>query len=316
MKAILQDPSVPREINYPIIDRFLTYYYVPGAETMIKGLLKLDPGHYLICRNGKIETKQYWDLDFPADPKPIDFNEAKEKLMELLKEAVRLHMISDVPVGLLLSGGVDSSALLSLAIHESNKEISTFTIGFDGEGFADERPYARMAAERYGTKHYEMTFNAQDFLNFLPEYVRYMEEPVCEPPAVALYYISRLAKDYVKVLISGEGGDEAFAGYPNHRNMLILEQVKKLAGPFNGLLSGLIHKVADLSGMDRVGRYAQLMKLTAGRLLPEPHVNPAQLYSIETMLQSTRRSSWRMSTRAIRPSPPLNSSSIRRQPTP
>ena len=88
-----------------------------------------------------------------------------------------------------------------------------------------------------------------------------MEEPVCEPPAVALYYISRLAKDYVKVLISGEGGDEAFAGYPNHRNMLILEQVKKIAGPFNGLLSGLIHKVADLAGMDRVGRYAQLMNM-------------------------------------------------------
>jgi asparagine synthase (glutamine-hydrolysing) len=261
MKAILQDSSVHRDINYPIIDRFLTYYYVPGAETMIKGLLKLDPGHYLICRNGKIETKQYWDLEFPADPKPIDFNEAKEKLMELLREAVRLHMISDVPVGLLLSGGVDSSALLSLAIHESNKDISTFTIGFDGEGFADERPFARMAAEKYGTKHYEMTFNAQDFQNFLPEYVRYMEEPVCEPPAVALYYISRLAKDYVKVLISGEGGDEAFAGYPNHRNMLILEQVKNIAGPFKGLLSGLIHKVADLSGMDRVGRYAQLMTI-------------------------------------------------------
>ena len=259
MKAILQDPAVPREINYPIIDRFLTYYYVPGAETMIKGLLKLDPGHYLIYRNGRIETKQYWDLDFPADPTPIAFNEAKEKLLELLKETVRLHMISDVPVGLLLSGGVDSSALLSLAIHETNKNISTFTIGFDGEGFADERPYARMAAERYGTKHYEMTFNAENFLKFLPEYVSYMEEPVCEPPAVALYYISRLAKDYVKVLISGEGGDEAFAGYPNHRNMLILEQVKKIAGPFNGLLSGMIQKVAGLTGMDRVDRYAQLM---------------------------------------------------------
>jgi asparagine synthase (glutamine-hydrolysing) len=118
-----------------------------------------------------------------------------------------------------------------------------------------------MAAEKYGTKHHEMTFNAQDFLNFLPEYVRYMEEPVCEPPAIALYFISKLAKDYVKVLISGEGGDEAFAGYPNHRNMMILERAKTAAGPLAGILSGMLSWAGNLVGNEKVRKYAELMNM-------------------------------------------------------
>lgn len=279
MKAILCDPTVPREINYPVIDRFLSYYYVPGDETLIRGIRKLDPGHYLICKNGKVETRQYWDLEFPAKPKPVALEEAKDRLMELLKETVRLHMISDVPVGLLLSGGVDSSALLSLCIHESDKEISTFTIGFDGEGFDDERVYAKLAAERYGTKHYETTISAAQFRDFLPEYVRFMEEPVCEPPAVALYYISKLAKEHVKVLISGEGGDEAFAGYPNHRNMLILEKTKAAAGPLAGVVSQALSLAGSLSGDTRFGKYAALMRLRQEEYYRSRTATPLTLFN-------------------------------------
>ena len=227
MKAILEDQSVKREVDPPMIDRFLTYYYVPGADTLLKAVKKLLPGYYLVCRNGKTEIKQYWDLKFA--PAKRNFDDAKTELLDLLKESMRLHMISDVPVGFLLSGGVDSTALLSLAVHETDKHISTFTIGFEGEKFADERPFARLAAERFGTEHYEMTITAQDFVDFLPKYVRHMEEPVCEPPAVALYYVSKLASEHVKVLISGEGGDEAFAGYPTYRNLIWLERFKSLA---------------------------------------------------------------------------------------
>jgi len=261
MKAILEDASVPRNVNVPIIDRFLTYYYVPGDETLLRGIRKLSPGHYLIVKNGKVEVRQYWDLYFrPSDVKR-SFAESKEELLNLLKETVRLHMISDVPVGFLLSGGVDSTALLSLSLDQTDKDLSTFTIGFEGEAFADERPYARLAAERFGTKHYDMTMSAQDFVDFLPKYIWHMEEPVCEPPAVALYYVSRLAKDYVKVLISGEGGDEAFAGYQNYRNLVWLERLKQLMGPFNGIMGGLLNGLGTLTGQGRLEKYLPFLSV-------------------------------------------------------
>jgi asparagine synthase (glutamine-hydrolysing) len=170
-------------------------------------------------------------------------------------------MISDVPVGFLLSGGVDSTAMLSLALNQTDKIVSTFTIGFEGESFADERPYARLAAERFGTKHYELTINAQDFVEFLPAYVRSMEEPVCEPPAIALYYISKLASEYVKVLISGEGGDEAFGGYQNYRNLIWLERLKKVFGPLTGTLGSLLTGLGGLAGSNRFEKYKQLLSV-------------------------------------------------------
>lgn len=260
IKALLQDPSVSRDINCPIIDRFLTYLYTPGAETLIKNIYKLNPGHFLIFRNGQMDVKQYWDLNFSSFNNGNTFGESKTQLIDLLRESVKIHMISDVPVGFLLSGGVDSTALLSLSIEESNKDLSTFTIGFDGENFADERVYARLAAKRFGTKHYEMTIRAQDFVDFLPKYVWHMEEPVCEPPAIALYYITKLAKDHVKVLISGEGGDEAFAGYQNYRNLVWLERFKKMAGPLNGTVSALFDNILNhFSLFKRFRKYSPLL---------------------------------------------------------
>lgn len=261
MKAILEDASVPRNIDVPIIDRFLTYYYVPGDETLLRHIHKLSPGHCLIVKKGKVEKKQYWDLHFRPNGKKHNFNEAKEELLSLLKETVRLHMISDVPVGFLLSGGVDSTAMLSLSLDQTNKDLSTFTIGFDGENFADERPYARLAAERFGTKHYDMTIKAQDFMDFLPKYVWHMEEPVCEPPAIALYYVSQLASSHVKVLISGEGGDEAFAGYQNYRNLVWLERLKHLMGPLNGTLGHLLKRLRGLTGQGRLDKYVPLLSV-------------------------------------------------------
>ena len=261
MKAILQDPSVDREVNLPIIDRFLTYFYIPGDETLLKSIRKLRPGHTLTVRRGKADIRQYWDLSFTSGNKAHTLNESKEELLGLLKEAVRLHMISDVPVGFLLSGGVDSTAMLNLSLNETDKDLSTFTIGFDGEDFADERVYARLAAEKFGTKHYEMTIKAQDFVEFLPSYVWHMEEPVCEPPAIALYYVSKLASEHVKVLISGEGGDEAFAGYQNYRNLVWLERLKKLAGPFKRPVSDFLKGLEGVASLGRLEKYVQLISV-------------------------------------------------------
>lgn len=234
LKSILQDKSVERNINYSAVDKFLTFYYVPGNETLISGLKKLEPGHYLISKNGQLNIKEYWDLNFSSPDKVYPEKEYLDQLDSILSESVRLHLLSDVPVGVLLSGGIDSTALLSYMREQSDKEISSFTIGFPYGGFADERYFAKIAADKFGSKHYDLTITSEDFFNFLPDYVWHMEEPVCEPPAIALYYVTKLAKDYVKVLISGEGGDEAFAGYQTYRNLIWLEKIKNNVKTKNG----------------------------------------------------------------------------------
>jgi asparagine synthase (glutamine-hydrolysing) len=260
MKALLVDPSVKREVAPQVIDTFLTYFYTPGCETLIRGIQKLEPGHYLLMEDGKVKVRQYWDLEFAHPARNGDFTAATDELVELLRETVRDHMISDVPVGILLSGGVDSTGVLSFAVEQTEKDINTFTIGFDGGQFADERLYAKLAAQRFGNKHYEMTITPRDFEEFLPKYVWHMEEPVCEPPAVALYYVTKLARQHVKVLLSGEGGDEAFAGYQNYRNMVWLERLKTIGQPWTGMGAKVLGECGRIRAFRRFEKYSFMMK--------------------------------------------------------
>lgn len=260
IKAILADPEVPRDIAPDVIDRFLTFYYVPGEDTLLKGVSKLAPGHLMVIENGKTKIRRYWDLQFPDQPARQNLQEAEAELKTLLDETVRLHMISDVPVGFLISGGVDSSGMLSLAVGKTDKAISSYTVGFSEPGITDERPYARMAASAFGSEHHEMTISSRDFADFLPQYVWHMEEPVCEPPAVALYYVSKFARQFVKVLISGEGGDEAFAGYSNYRNYIWFERLKAVLGPLDQGLSIGLSGLNRLVKSERIGKYATLAK--------------------------------------------------------
>jgi len=259
IKAILADPAVTREIDPSMIDRFLSFYFLPGAETLFKGINKLLPGHYLVCQGDRVEIRQYWDLHFSEFP--ISLQEAESKTLELLEESLQLHMISDVPVGFLLSGGVDSTAMLSFASGKTPYPLSSYTLGFSESVVADERPYARLAAERYGTVHHEMTISSKEFVDFMPKYVWHMEEPVCEPQAVALYYVSRMAKDYVKVLISGEGGDEAFAGYSIYRNILWLERLKRAMGPVRAVIGAGLEGANRLFKSQKVAKYAPLLNI-------------------------------------------------------
>jgi asparagine synthase (glutamine-hydrolysing) len=259
LKAILADPSISRQVDPEIIDRFLTFLYVPGDETLLKGIRKLEPGHYLLVKDGQATSRQYWDLRFADTFEEKSVRQAEDELLALLSETIRLHMIADVPVGILLSGGVDSTGVLSLAVEETDKKISTFTVGFSADGIADERPYARLAAERFGTQHFEMTISPKDFALFLPKYVWHMEEPVCEPPAIALYYVSKLARDHVTVLLSGEGGDEAFAGYSNYRNLVWLERMKQTGPWLNGVLAGSMSFANRFFDSRRVAKYIPLM---------------------------------------------------------
>ncbi|BFU93462.1 MAG: Asparagine synthetase [Nitrospira sp.] len=259
IKAVLIDQSVSRSISFGAIDSLLRYHYIPGESTLFKNIKKLLPGHYLLYRNGAMKDVEYWDLRFPGMKTKKTETIVKQELIELLRKAVADHMISDVPVGFLLSGGVDSTALLSFAVEQTDKPISTFTIGFDSAKFADERQYAQIAADRFGTRHYDMTISSREFAEFLPQYVWHMEEPVCEPPAVALYYVTKLARSHVKVLLSGEGGDEAFAGYPDYRNLVWLERIKKALGPLSSEAGSLLLKVNRLVNSAKIEKGARLM---------------------------------------------------------
>jgi len=262
LKSILVEPEVPREINAAGIRRFLSFYYPAGEETLFKSIKKLPAGHYLIAESGRVSVSRYWDLEFTRERWSRSFEEATEELRDLLGSTVKDHMIADVPVGVLLSGGTDSSGVLSLAVQGTAKRMKSFTVGFSGEQIVDERPYARLAAEKFGTDHHEISITAENFWNFLPQYVWHMEEPVCEPPAVALFYISKLAAQHVKVVLSGEGGDEAFAGYPNYPNMLRLQQIRNSVGPLAGPVGAMSSLAGRMIGDERLERYGAAMRGT------------------------------------------------------
>lgn len=257
IKSLLLDPTVSSEIEPGAVDIFLRYGYVSGEQTLFKNIQKLPPGHYLTVCDGTVKTNQYWDLRFSDTRKDQGIEESAEELDELLGRTIRNHIISDVPVGILLSGGVDSTAVLSYAA-ETGTPLSTFTIGFDEHGASDERRSARVAASRFGTRHYEETFTAKDFADCLPKYIWHMEEPVCEPPAIALYFITKLARQHVTVLLSGEGGDEAFAGYKNYRNLVWLEHLKASLGPMVRPLAQICSTAALTGGLPRLRRLAAL----------------------------------------------------------
>lgn len=259
LKAIAADPTFPRDMDLVALRQFFSFFYIPGERTLFKGIRKLLPGHTLLVENGRTTIRQYWDLEFNRSRANRSFDEVVEELHELLRTTVADHMIADVPVGVLLSGGVDSSAILNFAVQGTAKKVSTFTIGFEGGQVVDERPYARMAAERFGTEHHEMTISAQDFWDFLPKYVWHMEDPVCEPPAVALYYVSKLARNHVKVLLSGEGGDEAFAGYPNYPNMLKLARIGELLGPLARPSGAIASAIGRSFSLPRIARYGDAL---------------------------------------------------------
>jgi asparagine synthase (glutamine-hydrolysing) len=261
IKALLADPEVNREIELQSIDTFLTHFCLPGCETLWKGINKLGPGEYLLASKGTFSIRQYWDLRFqPSDHGSLE--EASERTYDIVKKTVRDHMISDVPVGFLLSGGVDSTVVLACAAAETSKRISTFTVGFDNADFEDERTYARLASKYFNSDHHEISFTPQQFWDFLPKLIWHMEEPVCDPPAVSLHYISQLAAQHVTVLLSGEGGDEAFGGYNSYRNFGLLERVKAAMGPLSGIFSSALEGVSHIPPMRRFRKMAPYFRTT------------------------------------------------------
>jgi asparagine synthase (glutamine-hydrolysing) len=212
VKAILEDPTVPRALDREALRDYFTHLYVPGPRSIFRDVRKLPPASYLLCSpdGGEPEIRTYWDLRMDGD-EAIREEEWVEQLDHHLHEAVRLHLVSDVPVGAFLSGGLDSSSVAACMARSAGGPIKTFSIGFD-EADYDELRYARMVAARYGTEHFEMVVKP-DVMEVLPRLAWQFDEPFADASAVPTYCVSRITRDHVTVALSGDGGDESYAGY-------------------------------------------------------------------------------------------------------
>ena len=214
IKSILAAPGITREIDPDALNSYLTLQYVPSPRTMLKGVSKLPPGHLLVWEDGEIRVEQYWDVVYDDDPPPMSEAAAVQQLRGMLEESVELHKISDVEVAVLLSGGIDSTAVTAL-MSRSGQRTKSFTVGFEGSAVG-ETSQARRVADHIGTEHHELMIGA-DIADVLPKLAWYQDEPVADAAAVPTYYICKLASQYVKVVLTGEGGDELLGGYPRYR---------------------------------------------------------------------------------------------------
>jgi asparagine synthase (glutamine-hydrolysing) len=216
IKAILPGLAHKPCVNLSRLDFYVSLGYVPGNETLFAGIRKLLPAHTLTWKSGEKRIARYWDL---ADIQPlrISFDDAKARFEEMLLDCVRMRLMSDVPLGAFLSGGLDSSAIVACMSRVSPEPVKTFTVGYSDDPASSELEYARIVAKHFKTEHHEYVLSADDFFESLELLLTHTEEPVVESAAVALYRISKLAREHVIVLLSGEGGDEILAGYPLHR---------------------------------------------------------------------------------------------------
>ena len=237
IKSLLTDPEVARKVDLQALSNFFTLHYVPGPRTMFEGIMKLQPGHIMTIRSGKVETQRYWELK--KDPALVKYmrgakeEDAASHLYAALGESVRKRMQSDVPVGALLSGGLDSSAILGLMTELTGRPVPAFTVGYSesGDDSISEFKYSRQVAKHFQSHYKEVVVSASKFLDFLPKAVWHQDEPIGEPASIPLYFVSKLAKDNgVTVLLTGEGSDELFAGYNRHWGEILSEYYQLMPG--------------------------------------------------------------------------------------
>jgi asparagine synthase (glutamine-hydrolysing) len=222
IKAILESGLVTAEPNTAVLSEILATRYTSGAATLFKGVLKLLPGHRLVFQDGKAQTRQYWDV--PVDgPDPELARASDQELVarfrSLLQESVRLRLMADVPLGMFLSGGIDSSAVAALMSREIDRPLETFSVAFDDRAFS-ELEYARQVARAVGARGHEIVISDDDFFGALPKLVWHEDEPIAHPSSVPLHFVSALARQHVKVVLTGEGSDELLAGYGKYPRAL------------------------------------------------------------------------------------------------
>ncbi len=244
LKALFAMPEMPRRLSREALEHYLAFAYVPRELCMIDGVSKLLPGTMLRydVDSGDIRTWRYWDLpeldEKAAQRSPDDL---ADELHELLRAAVSRQLVADVPVGILLSGGVDSSLVTAMAASVSSKPVRTFTITFPGHGSYDEAPYARMVAQHFGTEHVELP-GEEATLSLLPALVRQYDEPLGDSSAIPTYLVSRLIRQHATVALGGDGGDELFGGYPQYLWIQRIATLQRtMPGPLRRLLSAAAH---------------------------------------------------------------------------
>jgi asparagine synthase (glutamine-hydrolysing) len=263
-KAILAHPAISRQVDLAALDDFLTYQYVPAPRSMFHGISKLPPAHYMVVEEGKVRVTRYWDLNF-LEKQRLSDRDALERMRPLLEEAVRIRMISDVPLGAFLSGGVDSSLVVALMARQSAQPVKTFSIGFTDQAY-NELPYARKVAEMYGTQHEEFICTA-DLVGVVPKLVWHFDEPFADSSAIPTYYLSQMTRRHVTVALNGDGGDEGFAGYERYLGNRYVRLYKTLP---RSVRSRLVGPLLDLlpESAARVSLLRRLKWLNAASLSP------------------------------------------------
>lgn len=264
--ALLQDPSISRDINAEALHHYLTYQYVPGPQTIFKQVKKLPPAHTLTLNNGRVAISRYWNLAYEPKAAAEDENELIERFRGLFSDAVRIRLRSDVPLGAFLSGGLDSSAVVAQMSELSGRPVKTFAIGFDDADF-NEVQYARRVAELFGCEHTEHIVRPEA-LRVLPDIIRHYGEPYADPSCVPTWYVAELTRRHVTVALNGDGGDESFAGYERYYANLMAARVPNAAcAPLRSFSRLLPHRQARWSLLRR-----------AKRFLGGLHADPAQRY--------------------------------------
>ena len=271
LKSVLQHPGVNREINLEALDSYFTLGYVPDPLCIFQNIYKLPPGHYLTFAKGRVSVDQYWDFNFEPGESRREQDYLAE-LRELLDESVRVRLVSDVPLGAFLSGGVDSSTVVGLMTRHMDQPVKTFSIGFHEDSY-NELKYARLTAKKFSTDHHEFLVTPE-ICDVVDELAWHFDEPFADSSAIPTYMVSKLAREHVKVVLSGDGGDELFAGYTRYtierkrRNYALLPRFLKerVMQPLSATLPhgafgrNYIHNVA----LDPVDRYLDSVSVFTG----------------------------------------------------
>ena len=278
IKAILCDPEVSRDIDQEALRLYLTLNFIPAPWTIFKNLQKLLPGNYLVAERGKISIEKYWDVpswggpsEKPSDYGSQDFADQKEHLRNLLEESVKRRLISDVPLGAFLSGGLDSSIIVSLMARNSVKPVKTFSIGYKDLPAFDETSYARKVATFNRTEHHEFKLGYKDILEAFPMVLDNVDEPFADSSAVPTYIVSKETRNHVTVALSGDGGDELFAGYRMYLGEYWSRHYAKIPAPIrNGLIAPLVQALPDARDKPSLEMIRRAKKFLRGMSLAFP----------------------------------------------
>jgi len=280
IKSILE-AGIPRELNPIALDEYLVYSYVPAPNTMFKNVLKLPAAHVLIYEHGQIRTQRYWDLPYTTTCYD-DEATAVARTRELLEDAVRVRLMSEVPLGAFLSGGIDSSVVVGLMSQMMSQPVKTFSIGFDEDDFS-ELPHARRIAQHFGTEHQEF-FVRPDLIGVLPQLVWDYDEPFGDSSMLPTYYVSKLAREHVTVVLTGDGGDEIFGGYDHYLREYKVAQTSPLMRNLLAYGSKLLPN--DFRGKKRLGNMNRDLGTRCVRTLSRiPNNSRHLLYSPEHFAQ-------------------------------